>query len=84
MYITMCIFTTHGKYPRELRGRIVWRCRGIIGALLDVQFLMVLTHSSSLCSEGVEHYSRVDEIFLHTLEPCIQLLKPHQLSSIYG
>lgn len=46
-------FTTRGKYPRELRGRIAGRCHGIIGALLDVQFLMVLTHSSSLCSEGV-------------------------------
>lgn len=60
------------------------RCNGVMRALLDVQFLMVLTHGPSLCGEGVEHNSRVDEIFLHTLEPSVQLLKPHQLGGIWG
>lgn len=53
-------------------------------ALLDVQLFMVLAHSSSFCRKGVEHHGWVDEIFLHTLEPRVQLLKPHQLSSIWG
>lgn len=53
-------------------------------ALLDVQLFMVLAHGASFCCEGVEHHGRVDEIFLHTLQPRVQLLKPHQLSSIWG
>ena len=53
-------------------------------SLLDVQLFMVLAHSSSFCREGVEHHGRVDEIFLHALKPRIQLLKPHQLSGIWG
>lgn len=54
------------------------------GSLLDIQLFMVLAHSSSFCREGVEHHGRVDEIFLHALKPCIQLLEPHQLSGIWG
>lgn len=50
--------------------------------ILDIQLLMVLAHSSSLCGQGVEHHGWVDEIFLHTLKPRIQLFKPHQLGSI--
>ncbi len=44
---------------------------------------MVLAHISSFRCEGVQHHGRVDEIFLHTLKPCVQFLKPHQLSSIW-
>jgi len=51
---------------------------------LDVQLFVVLAHCSSFCGQGVQHHSRIDEIFLHTLKPCIQLLKPHQLSCIWG
>lgn len=50
--------------------------------LLGSRFVRVLADSVSFCGEGVEHYSRVDEILLHTLQPSIQLLKPHELSSI--
>lgn len=50
--------------------------------LLGSRFVRVLADSVSFCGEGVEHYSRIDEILLHTLQPSIQLLKPHELSSI--
>lgn len=59
----------------------IWWCNG---DLLDVQLLMVLTHSPGLGGQGVEHNSRVDEIFLYTLEPSVQLLEPHQLSGIWS
>lgn len=55
---------------------------GVGGHVLDIQLFMVLAHSSSFGSEGVEHHSWVDEILLHTLKPSIQLFEPHQLSSI--
>lgn len=53
-------------------------------SLLDVQIFMVLAHSSSFCCKGVKHHRWIDEILLQTLKPSIQLLKPHQLSSIFG
>lgn len=52
--------------------------------LLHVQLFVVLAHSSGFGRQGVEHHGRVDEIFFHALEPRVQLLKPHQLSSIWG
>ena len=57
--------------------------RGWLGCLLDVQFHWVLADKLGFCSEGVEHHRRVDEILLQTLQPRIQLLKPHQLGGIW-
>lgn len=62
----------------------MYGCEIVRKGLLDVQLFMVLAHGSSFCRQRVKHYSRVDEIFLHTLQPRVQLLKPHQLSSIWG
>lgn len=75
-----------GKTSNKING-IERVCRqsggvGVGGHVLDIQLFMVLAHSSSFGSEGVEHHSWVDEILLHTLKPSIQLFEPHQLSSI--
>ena len=51
---------------------------------LDVHLFVVLADCSSLGCEGVQHHGRVDEVFLHALKPRVKLLKPHQLSSIWG
>ena len=54
-----------------------------LSCLLDVKLLGFQADALRLCSEGVEHYSRIDNVLLHTLQPRIQLLEPHQLGGIW-
>lgn len=50
--------------------------------LLSARLVRVLADGVGLCGQGVEHNGRIDEVLLYTLEPGIELLKPHELSCI--